>query len=159
MYTSVVLFIFKDLSNLKTLENYLQVEYHYPKCLEPNIMFQIFNSVFRFFKYLHMHFTLWMWPESKHGMHLFHTLYSVISSSFIYYLQCPWNSSVTCCMKWWNFPIMSCWQSTNSDSGAFQIMDFIIFVAVLFFQFRMGSHYAAMSGLVLTMQTRMALNS
>lgn len=48
MYTSVVLSVFKDLSNLKTLENYLQVEYHYPKCLEPKVMFQILDSVFRF---------------------------------------------------------------------------------------------------------------
>lgn len=48
MYTSVVLFIFKDLPNLKTLEKYLQVEYHYPKCLEPKVMFQILDSVLDF---------------------------------------------------------------------------------------------------------------
>lgn len=75
MYTSVVLFVFKELSNLKTLENYLQVEYHYPKCLEPKVMFQILDSVFRFWNT----YTLYL-------VHLFHTLYSVVSSSFIHYL-------------------------------------------------------------------------
>lgn len=86
MYTSVILFIFKDLPNIKTLEKYLQVEYHYPKCLEPTVMFQSLDSVFRFCIYT---------SGSKYGVYLFHTLYSLVSSSFIHYLQCLWNLPVT----------------------------------------------------------------
>lgn len=48
MYTSVVLFVVKNLSNLKTLENHFQAEYHYPECMELKVMFQILESVFRF---------------------------------------------------------------------------------------------------------------
>lgn len=48
MYTSVVLFVVKDLSNLKTLENHFHAEYHYPECMELKVMFQILDSVFRF---------------------------------------------------------------------------------------------------------------
>lgn len=88
MYTSVVLFILKDLPNLKTLENYLQVEYHYPKCLELKAVFQI-SDCFQIWECLHIHFILWMGPKSKHGMHLFHTLDSAVSNSFTYHLQCP----------------------------------------------------------------------
>lgn len=48
MYTSVVLFVVKDLSNLKTLENHFQAESHYPERMELKVMFQILDSVFRF---------------------------------------------------------------------------------------------------------------
>lgn len=72
MYTSVVLFVVKDLSNLKTLENHFQAEYHYPECMELKVMFQILDSVFRFW-HLHTHFTLWLGPAPDHGLHLFHT--------------------------------------------------------------------------------------
>lgn len=42
MYTSMVLLVVKDLSNLKTLEK------HYSECMELKVMFQILDSVFRF---------------------------------------------------------------------------------------------------------------
>lgn len=48
MYTSMVMFIVKDLSNLKTLENHFQAESHYPERMELKVMFQILDSVFRF---------------------------------------------------------------------------------------------------------------
>lgn len=48
MYTSVVLFVVKDLLNLKTLENHFHAEYHSPECMELKVMFQILDSVFRF---------------------------------------------------------------------------------------------------------------
>lgn len=45
MYTFVALSVDKDLSNLKTLGNHFQAEYHYPECMELEVMFQILDSV------------------------------------------------------------------------------------------------------------------
>lgn len=88
MYTFVALSVDKDLSNLKTLEHHFQAEYHYPECMELKVMFQILDSVSDFGPFT---YTLYLEDGTApdHRMHLFHTLYSVVSCSFTHYLLCP----------------------------------------------------------------------